>query len=290
MRPAARVAASLLFAFVGACSLLVDTSGLGGGAENDASTEAGSITDARADVAEAGPPATDAPSSSGVCPSQTDPSLVAWFPFDEPDDTAIYDCSGGSLPATPIAGSTLKHVAGHIGRALDLDGQSCFDLGAAVPLAFGATAFSVAAWIKPRVYSIALSDGGNPKPLWFVDHFRYSATSVGQGWGVGTDDVSGVELKIFDATGTYYETQANGVPSGVWVHVAGVYTVTELDVYVSGTLQSSTPTSATPGKDPDAHGWLGCRGGIESFFDGQLDDLRVYSRALTQAEITALAN
>lgn len=290
MRPAARLAAFALLTFGSACSLLVDTNGLTGGAGNDAGDDVNvSVGDALADGADVISPEADAPFSQSSCPSSGDSSLVAWFPFDEPDDLAIYDCSGSALPASPIAGSTVKHVVGRIGRALDLDGQTCFDLGPASPLAFGANAFSVAAWIKPRVYSIALTDGGNPKPLWFVDRYAVSGSSIGQGWGVGTDDVSGVELKIFDTSGTFYETQANGTATDVWFHVAAVYTVTELDVYESGVLQSTTATSATPGEDPNAHGWLGCRGGFESFFDGQIDDLRVYSRALTQAEITTLA-
>jgi hypothetical protein len=46
-----------------------------------------------------------------------------------------------------------------------------------------------------------------------------------------------------------------------------------------------TPTPA----DAQAHAWIGCRGGTEPPYDGLVDDIRIYSRALTPAEITALA-
>jgi hypothetical protein len=38
-----------------------------------------------------------------------------------------------------------------------------------------------------------------------------------------------------------------------------------------------------------AHGWVGCRSSSEVPYDGTIDDLRIYARALDDAEIAALA-
>jgi hypothetical protein len=80
------------------------------------------------------------------------------------------------------------------------------------------------------------------------------------------------------------------IPTDAWVHVAGVFTAGEsIAVFVNGvesakeTLTIATmPSSAQPVQ-------IGKRPSTPDTYVGLLDDVRVYSRALSVAEIAELA-
>lgn len=81
---------------------------------------------------------------------------------------------------------------------------------------------------------------------------------------------------------------------GSWHHIVGVYTGTKASIYIDGSL------AALSRNDPDSLGPLhsitddlliGCgnlRGDLIHFFDGSIDDVRIYSRDLSPAEIEEL--
>jgi arabinan endo-1,5-alpha-L-arabinosidase len=285
-----------------ACALLVDTDELSGTARRgdaggprilidapDTTPDSeGGVTDARRDATEGG----DA--QGGPCPAApSDSSLVAWFPFEETDSQTVLDCSGHGLDGTLTPVGTFQRVAGRSGMGVDFGGTAgCFDLGLATALAFGSSPFTVAAWIKPRVFSYPAPDGGSdPKPRWFFGHINRGSAS--KGWGIGTDSTSqidshNIEFKFFDSSGNFPEAESS-VVIDQWVHVAGVFTPGSIKLYLYGGLLVTTAVGTSPGIDVDAHGWLGCRTPDEPAFDGSVDDVRVYSRALDDPEIAALA-
>jgi hypothetical protein len=125
-----------------------------------------------------------------------------------------------------------------------------------------------------------------------------------------SDDASGWQLKTSPDTGP--QTFGVAISSGggrvqrysttvrslnVWYYVAGVYnaSVRTLDIYVNGVLdngilagtipasQVNAPVNLYIGKRTSLHGGGYC-------FNGIIDDLRIYKRALSQAEIQADMN
>lgn len=76
---------------------------------------------------------------------------------------------------------------------------------------------------------------------------------------------------------------------GVWQHIVGTYDGVNILIYVNGVLRGTTAqtgainTFATPLR-------LGANGAPGEFFPGKLSDFRVYSRALSQAEVFTMAN
>ncbi len=86
---------------------------------------------------------------------------------------------------------------------------------------------------------------------------------------------------------------AEPVGPGVWTHVTGTYDGQTLSVYLDGELSSSRAVSGTTciSGEPLAIGAKNnpSKGLLEAFWDGRLDDVRIYDRALTPAEITDLA-
>jgi hypothetical protein len=74
---------------------------------------------------------------------------------------------------------------------------------------------------------------------------------------------------------------------GAWVHLCGVFDGSAYRVYRNGALAASTASSAAPQANVDTDWSIG---GIPSDrqWSGEIDDVRLYGRALAAAEIAAL--
>jgi hypothetical protein len=89
---------------------------------------------------------------------------------------------------------------------------------------------------------------------------------------------------------------ANTIPDGVWTHVAAIYdpagAAPQKRLYINGALNAMATLTAAVVTDSTATGDLFlCHpggAGLE-YLNGQLDDVRVYSRALSATEVAALA-
>ena len=101
----------------------------------------------------------------------------------------------------------------------------------------------------------------------------------------------------------YYELAAavglsspGPVSTGDWHHFAAVHTVTELRLYVDGQLANTadSPSGAIfyhpTGLDTPEIGRYACGPPPDFYFKGHIDELTIYSRALTEAEIVAIHN
>ena len=77
---------------------------------------------------------------------------------------------------------------------------------------------------------------------------------------------------------------------GVWYHVAATVQGATVKLYINGVLDSSgtTPVAATTTTDPLTFGHTGNWGYTP--YPGALDDIRIYSRALSAAEVASLAS
>jgi hypothetical protein len=91
--------------------------------------------------------------------------------------------------------------------------------------------------------------------------------------------------KFFDSTGT--------VPTNTWTHVASTYNGSKLTIYIDGVASGSLNVTGTTcsNDEPLAVGAKNApaKGLLEAFWDGQLDDVRVYNKALTATQIANLA-
>jgi hypothetical protein len=78
-----------------------------------------------------------------------------------------------------------------------------------------------------------------------------------------------------------------------WYHVAGVYNATTLtlDIYVNGILDNGILRGIIPSSQviPNINANIGRRA-AGYYFNGIVDDVRVYDRALSQAEIQTIMN
>ena len=91
--------------------------------------------------------------------------------------------------------------------------------------------------------------------------------------------------RFFDSTGT--------VPIDTWTHVAATYNGYKLVIYIDGVASGSMKVTGTTcaNNQPLAVGAKNApaKGLLEAFWDGQLDDVKIYDKALTATQISNLA-
>ncbi|MEJ5309992.1 MAG: LamG-like jellyroll fold domain-containing protein [Anaerolineae bacterium] len=183
------------------------------------------------------------------------------------------------------AGDALnKAVPGAVGpRALHFDGVDDYVSVPDSP-SLNPPYISIAGWIK-------------------ADNFaEYGAPLAAKGTGAGGEvwaldfDYGGVPRFYFFKTGDVFSTACWGnapLTPGQWVHVAGTYDGATERIYVNGVLNNSCPAARGP-LDANTHiVSIGSRqsgsGAYDLNFAGDIDDVRIYPRALSALEIQALA-
>jgi hypothetical protein len=211
-----------------------------------------------------------------VSPSLAQSSgLVAAYSFDEGTGAAVLDQSGNNLTGT-IVGATWT-TAGRYGNALSFNGASYVDLGNPVALRLTGS-MTLEAWIKAT---------GTPSNDGLI-----VAKSSGTGWQLKTSPDTGphtfgVKVSASSTSGTQrYSTTVRAL--NTWYHIAGVYDAAAgtLSTYVNGVLDNGTLRGTVPTSqvDQSVNANIGRRTGGLNFI-GLIDEVRIYNRALSQAEI-----
>jgi hypothetical protein len=201
--------------------------------------------------------------------------LVAWWKLDEADGNSVADASGHHHTGTLAGDAKWQPAAGKLGGALEFDGNGDFvDLGN--DPAFDCTdEMTVAAWIKvnkfDRRWQTIIAKGD---------------TSWRLARAVGTNNL---EFAIGYPEEMRLVQGALDVNDGEWHHVAGVHDSQRLYLYVDGRLDG---TAYGPG--PIHANELPVYIGENSqnrgrYWNGLIDDVRLYDTALEQKQIKALA-
>ncbi|MDB6079705.1 MAG: hypothetical protein JWO82_3452, partial [Akkermansiaceae bacterium] len=207
------------------------------------------------------------------------PGLLGYWSF----DGHTLDSVGG-FHGTPKGNPA--YVAGHSGKAISLNGvDQCVTLGDPAGLKIIGQ-ITVAAWIQ------AQPDGS----LQNIVNKGHDASSTPQ--GEITLRIVGGHYEGGYWAGSLGSVLAQGPSSGPgsasadagqWVHLAMTWDGSFWRLYRNGVEIGSAASSVGAVTVP-AVGWaIGARGtGTERFFKGQIDDVRLYGRGLTPAEIGKL--
>ena len=211
--------------------------------------------------------------------------LLGWWKFDDGSGTVANDSSGngnhGNLTNGPI------WTTGKIGGALSFDGvddkvvtNNFLGIGGANPR-------SISAWIKTTSLNAVICSWGTMAPTekWV---FRVQNTA-GVSGAIRTEIFNGVKVGSLP------------VNNGTWFFVSSILhpnttNISHLLHYVNGNLESASFNDSSVvnttlsskfkiGKGLDGDNYLS-----SSPFHGVIDDVRIYDRALSAAEVQALYN
>lgn len=214
-----------------------------------------------------------------------DPCRAIWT-FDEDNGATAPDVTGNGNSAILVGDKAVWTGAAKVGAgALSLSGSSYAE--AAGPVVDTAQSFSVTAWVNVSAF-----DSQHNQTVVSIDGTEISGFYLmlyHQGPRFVFNRSDGDDKK---ATRTMATANSNAVPN-TWYHLAGVFDAEAktLSLYVNGNLEQSVPFTGAwqaMGKTAIGRGFYGhanC-----DFLNGTVDDVRLYSTALTGDQIQALAS
>lgn len=209
--------------------------------------------------------------------------MLAWYPGDGHNN----DIQGGNHGVT--AGS-VPYAAGEVSQAFQFNGANGNAVVAPEQAAYQVTSLSIDAWIKIAGFPTATQGAGmiyfrgdNRPDL--DPYFLYTAPGGKVGFHIGASDGSRVDITAI-------------APANQWIHVAGTFDdpSNTIRLYINGALAAQQTTTLVPMTIMPAANNPGVSIGnihISPFstpFNGLIDEVELFGRALTQAEIQGLYN
>jgi len=195
-----------------------------------------------------------------------DEGLVGYWNFDEGKGDVASDSSGNKNDAKLVRSP--EWVDGKFGKALKLDGGKTQKIEVPDSLSFAkiTTAVTMEAWINPANLSAWMSFGvkGDITYGMFVNPEAY--------------------VRMHYSGGTTLDTPAGTIKANEWTHVVGTYDGQTVTIYLNGIKQAEVKASAAI---PASVATFVIGGTQESrdWFSGMIDEVKLYSRGLTEDEV-----
>jgi hypothetical protein len=202
------------------------------------------------------------------------PTLAGHWPFDEGSGTAAADTSGNGHNGV-VSGATW--TTGKVNSALNFNGAS--SIVTTSTIALGNT-FTISAWVNPAILAQS-------------SFARIAETRYDNGFYLGMN-VSGTAYKFIVSAGSgatgscgaFYGCAEGGTVTAGWHLVTATFDGTQARLYVDAILVA-TETFTAPGTT-NIPLYIG-RYSLGSYaWNGAIDEVRLYTVALSATEITAL--
>jgi len=192
--------------------------------------------------------------------------------------------AAGPEDLTAVGGVT--YAAGKIGSAADISGAGAgrltrSALGSGYDVTGGG--FTFECWVNVR----SLAFGIDPR-------IAFAGSTGASYWEIHVCDegcTTGTARLRLVTPSTTTELQSNAnINNAAWHHLAATYDGSKLRLYVDGVLDDSLAQGGISIPTSGGTLSLGARPAGENQFDGLIDDVRIWARARTQAEIQASMN
>ncbi len=209
---------------------------------------------------------------TGVGVPDVDSSLVGWWKLDDEGVDIAVDSSMGRHDGI-LYGNPLS-VPGHIGNALWFDGYDDYvDTGFYENL----PVWTVSAWV---ISPDAPGPGRVGGPVHREANFQFN-------WNHDDPLFQGTAALLIGDT--WYPASFGPLSGNQWYHLAATFDGFSLKAYTNGDLiETNAAAQGVPTWEPESLKF-GRHAAGPWYFTGAVDDVRVYTRALTRGEIESLA-
>lgn len=201
-------------------------------------------------------------------------SLVSWWRM-EGDALDEMGANNGTVTgATP--------ATGYLGRGYSFDGvDDLIDIGNDASLNIIGN-ITISTWIKINVLGTNYGIVGKLKIFDTAALTQYHLS-------IATDN--NLYFQISDGTTKEYANIAHGFSINTWNHVVSTWNGTHIQIYINGQLKKTQASTINSMQSTANNAWIGRSPDSVSFpFNGTIDEVRIYNRALNQTEITAQYN
>ncbi len=207
------------------------------------------------------------------------PSLVGYWNFDEGSGTTAYDSSGYNNNGTLCNGPTW--VEGKYGKALSFDGVDDYVRVADSDSLDVTNDITIEAWVK--------TDGWTGTDQVIVSKFDYPSADEAYALYISEGEIGFILSSDGGTTGRTHLTSTYTLNIDQWYHIVATYSSSDstTKLYVNGSyIDSTTHTggiynSAQPLK-------IGIvNAANQAPFNGRIDEVKIYNRALSEEEIVA---
>ncbi|HJU18997.1 MAG TPA: LamG domain-containing protein [Stellaceae bacterium] len=189
--------------------------------------------------------------------------LVAAWPAYEGSGAILHDVTGNRFDGTLHGGATW--TGGRAGSCLKCDGASGY-VSMTSPLGASITQYTQAAWLNSGVTGNVALSFGDAGQLW-IGNF------TGGRWNANA------------ANGVIVSSTQNA--TGGWHHILAKYDGSALSIYVDGSFSNNVGYSSSV--DGSGNGYIGNYQGSALYWNGLIDDVRIWNRALSDAEIREIS-
>jgi WD40 repeat protein/serine/threonine protein kinase len=204
--------------------------------------------------------------------------LIAWWKFDETEGYKVADSSGNGNDGTLKGNPIWQPSGGRIGGALLLDGnrdyvvignESNFDITGSI---------TVAAWMKVNIFDKPWQTIVAKGSTWRLSRYSFKNSIVFSCTGFAPR----LNLRSYGNI-----VGQDDVNDGGWHHICGTYDGVNIRLYVDGVEDSTSPDTYRDNIDTNNYNvWIGNNSQYpEREWNGLIDDLRIYSYALSEAQV-----
>ena len=200
----------------------------------------------------------------------SDPNLVAWWMLDDASGIGAFDSSGYGNHGTLYGGLTWG--PGKLNGALSFNGEADSLVDCGNPDSLNITdAITLTAWVNTN-------DAGNSADSPYI-------TKGNDSYALRHTTGNDIGFFIYDVQLYSAASSVSSSFNGVWHHLAGTYDGAEMVLYVDGESMATTEHAGSiavsafnvsMGSDTQQT-WM--------WYNGSLDDVRIYNRALAADEI-----
>ncbi len=219
--------------------------------------------------------------ASGATPPATAPivSPIGHWKLDDGNGLTVADASGNGL-----AGALVNRpvwTSGRLGGGLSLNGTNDY-VQIPNPGPLSPQKLTLSLWVNPASFAntngssmlanVGLRDGSD-------GYYGLAIDAVGKPVAM---------LNIGDGEGNAFRLKGSALTVGQWSHLAMTYDNATLKLYVDGVAAGQVPINRVRTTSP-APLVVGRRGDAAHYFKGILDDVQLYSQALSAVDIAGLA-